>query len=62
MDKLSTKKNHYSFEEFIVQKQLQRKMDRKYWTFCIVILDCGLKLHNLSIHTLVMLQKWLEIH
>ena len=33
-----------------------------YWTFCIVILDYGLKLHNLSIHTLVMLQKWLEIH
>ena len=26
-----------------------------YWTFCIVILDYGLKLH-------VMLQKWLEIH
>ena len=33
-----------------------------YWTFWIVILDCGLKLHKLSIHTLVMLQKWLEIH
>ena len=33
-----------------------------YWTFCIVILDYGLKLHNLTIHTLVMLQKWLEIH
>ena len=33
-----------------------------YWTFCIVILDYGLKLHKLSIHTLVMLQKWLEIH
>ena len=33
-----------------------------YWTFCIVILDYGLKLHNLLIHTLVMLQKWLEIH
>ena len=33
-----------------------------YWTFCIVILDYGLKLHNLSIRTLVMLQKWLEIH
>ena len=33
-----------------------------YWTFCIVILDCGLKLHKLSNHTLVMLQKWLEIH
>ena len=31
-------------------------------TFCIVILDYGLKLHKLSIHTLVMLQKWLEIH
>ena len=30
--------------------------------FCIVILDYGLKLHKLSIHTLVMLQKWLEIH
>ena len=28
-----------------------------YWTFCIVILDYGLKLHKLSIHTLVMLQK-----
>ena len=25
--------------------------------FCIVILDYGLKLHKLSIHTLVMLQK-----
>ena len=33
-----------------------------YWTFCIVILYYGLKLHKLSIHTLVMLQKWLEIH
>ena len=33
-----------------------------YWTFCIVILDCGLKPHKLSNHTLVMLQKWLEIH
>ena len=33
-----------------------------YLTFCIVILDCGLKLHKLSIHTLVMLQKWLEMH
>ena len=33
-----------------------------YWTFCIVILDYGLKLHKLSNHTLVMLQKWLEIH
>ena len=33
-----------------------------YWTFCIVILDCGLKLHKLLNHTLVMLQKWLEIH
>ena len=33
-----------------------------YWTFCIVILDYGLKLHKLPIHTLVMLQKWLEIH
>ena len=33
-----------------------------YWTFCIVILDYGLELHNLLIHTLVMLQKWLEIH
>ena len=28
-----------------------------YRTFCIVILDYGLKLHKLSIHTLVMLQK-----
>ena len=28
-----------------------------YLTFCIVILDYGLKLHKLSIHTLVMLQK-----
>ena len=27
-----------------------------YWTFCIVILDYGLKLHKLSNHTLVMLQ------
>ena len=33
-----------------------------YWTFCIVILDYGLKLHKLSNHTLVMLQKQLEIH
>ena len=33
-----------------------------YWTFWIVILDCGLKLHKLSIHTLVMLQKLLEIY
>ena len=33
-----------------------------YWTFCIVILVYGLKLHKLSIHTLVILQKWLEIH
>ena len=33
-----------------------------YWTFCIVILHCGLKLHKLLNHTLVMLQKWLEIH
>ena len=28
-----------------------------YLTFWIVILDYGLKLHKLSIHTLVMLQK-----
>ena len=28
-----------------------------YLTFCIVILDYGLKLHKLSNHTLVMLQK-----
>ena len=28
-----------------------------YSTFWIAILDCGLKLHKLSIHTLVMLQK-----
>ena len=28
-----------------------------YLTFCIVILDCGLKLHKLLIHTLVILQK-----
>ena len=33
-----------------------------YLTFWIVILDYGLKLNKLSIHTLVMLQKWLEIH
>ena len=33
-----------------------------YLTFWIVILDCGLKLHKLLIHTLVMLQKGLEIH
>ena len=33
-----------------------------YLTFWIVILDYGLKLHKLSIHTLVMLLKWLEIH
>ena len=28
-----------------------------YLTFWITILDCGLKLHKLLIHTLVMLQK-----
>ena len=28
-----------------------------YLTFWIAILDCGFKLHKLSIHTLVMLQK-----
>ena len=33
-----------------------------YLTFWVVILDCGLKLHKLSIHTLVILQKWLEIN
>ena len=33
-----------------------------YWTFCIVILDYGLELHKFSNHTLVILQKWLEIH
>ena len=33
-----------------------------YWTFRIVILDYGLKLHKLLNHTHVMLQKWLEIH
>ena len=33
-----------------------------YLTFWIAILDCGLKLHKLSIHTLVMLQKEIEIH
>ena len=33
-----------------------------YLYFWIVILDGGLKLHKLSIHTLVILQKWLEIH
>ena len=33
-----------------------------YLTLWIVILDGGLKLHKLSIHTLVMLQKGLEIH
>ena len=33
-----------------------------YLTFCIVILDYGLKLHKLLIHTLVILQKWLEIY
>ena len=31
-------------------------------SFWVVILDYGLKLHKLSIYTLVMLQKWLEIH
>ena len=35
---------------------------RSYLTFWVVILDYGLKLDKLSIHTLVMLQKWLEIH
>ena len=33
-----------------------------YWTFWIVIIDCGLKLHKLLIHTLLMLQKGPEIH
>ena len=33
-----------------------------YSTFCIVILDYGLKLHKLSNHILGMLQKWLKIH
>ena len=33
-----------------------------YLTFWIAILNCGLKLHKLLIHTLVMLQKWLEIY
>ena len=33
-----------------------------YLTFWIAILDCDLKLHKLSIHTLVILQKWLEIY
>ena len=33
-----------------------------YLTFWVVILDYDLKLHKLSICTLVMLQKWLEIH
>ena len=33
-----------------------------YLTFWVVILDYGLKLHKLSIRTLVMLQKWLQIH
>ena len=33
-----------------------------YLTFWIAILDCDLKLHKLLIHTLVMLQKWIEIH
>ena len=33
-----------------------------YFTFCVVILDYGLKLHKLSIRTIVMLQKWIEIH
>ena len=33
-----------------------------YWAFWIVVLDCGLKLHKLLIHTLVMLQKWIEIN
>ena len=33
-----------------------------YWTFYIVILDYGLNLRKLSIHTLFSLQKWLEIH
>ena len=32
-----------------------------YWTSSIVILDYGLKLDKLLIHTLVMLQKWLEV-
>ena len=30
---------------------------RSYLTFWVVILDYGVKLHKLSIHTLIMLQK-----
>ena len=33
-----------------------------YWTFWVVIVDGDLKLPKLSIHTIVMFQKWLEIH
>ena len=33
-----------------------------YLTLRIAILDCGLKLRKLLIHTLVMLQKSLEIY
>ena len=33
-----------------------------YWRFWIVNLDGCLKLHKFSIHTLVMLKKWLEIY
>ena len=33
-----------------------------YLTFWVVILNGGLKLHQLSIHTIVMFQKLLKIH
>ena len=33
-----------------------------YLTFWVVISNGSLKLPKLSIHTLVMLQKWVEIH
>ena len=33
-----------------------------YLTFWVLVLNGGLKLPKFLIHTLVMLQKWLEIH
>ena len=39
-----------------------RKYLTFYWAFWVVIVDGDLKLSKLSIHTFVMLQKWLEIH
>ena len=35
---------------------------QSYWTFWVVIADDDLKQPKLSIHTIVMLQKWLKMH